>query len=735
MSIKNIYRIVFFLLLLSPIILPGQISKGGIPIQVNKLKSFSASNSDLVIMPAVDNKQLQNQSSRSEENSLKPFVFAHTFDVSLTPKNSGDWYNTSEVNVWQLRIRSTGAYSLNLVLENFKLPEGARLFLISQTTGEIKGAYTSENNSISRIFAIEPVSGDELMVQYEEPVNVSFPGEFKISKVSHDFIGITTYSTHRPKGVSGNCNVNVNCDVANGYENNRDAVCRIIIISELCTGILMNNTAKNGIPYLLTASHCINNEYKAEASIFLFNYESPYCSLYNSPSIDGDVSRSMSGSSLKASFDSLDFSLVRLNQIPPYNYRTYLAGWNRMNIPPTTSLSIHHPLADVKKVAIDLDAPVTDTYKDYVQYLHNGFWHIISWEYGVTEGGSSGGPLFDQNKRLIGTLTGGAADCITRKNDYFEKFALSWDYRKETNKQLKAWLDPLNSNPQTLDGMTLNTGKTLCTAMTNFLNSDTQAILQINSGLKKGYWSGTNLAGFTEFAEKYSFSKNCEVQGITFGIASVKVHSTETVPNIDIRVYEGQNSPEKLLYSESYDIRQFYPDAMNYIPFKSSVLTTGNFFVSFDISNLPSSDTLVVYMANRKLDKTNSFYLKNDGGWSSYNSQNLNGNGSALLTELIACNVDDPFSSEKTLTDIVGARFFPNPVSGTSELKIQTDDQIECADEISVFDLLGKRQSIPYQLINSNNLSFNFSGKNPGIYLVHIEAGGRQITKKVTYVP
>lgn len=733
MDIKNIYRIVFFLLLFSPIILPGQISKGGIPIQVNKLKSFSASNSDLVIMPAVDNKQMQNQYSRAGENSLKPFVFAHTFDVYLTPENSGNWYNTSEVNVWQLRIRSAGAYSLNLVFENFKIPEGARLFLISETTGEIKGAYTSENNSNSQIFAIEPVGGDELMVQYEEPVSVSFPGKFNISKISHDFIGVTAYNPHRPNGVSGNCNVNVNCDVASGYEGNRDAVCRIVIISELCTGTLMNNTAKDGIPYVLTAYHCINSEYKAEASVFLFNYESPYCSLYNSPSIDGDVSRSMSGSSLKASFDSLDFSLVRLNQIPPYNYRTYLAGWNKVDLAPNSSVCIHHPLGDVKKVAIDLDQAITKKYSS--SYLSNGFWNIVAWDYGVTEVGSSGGPLFDQNKRLIGTLTGGSADCITRKNDFFAKFALSWDYRNEVNKQLKAWLDPRNFNPKTLDGMYLYSGKTLCTAKTNFLNSDTQAILQINTGLKKGYWSGTNLAGFTEFAEKYSFSKNCEVQGITFGIASVKIHTNEIVPNIDIRIYEGADKPEKLLYSESYDIRQFYPDAMNYIPFKSSVLTTGNFFVSFNISNLPSSDTLVVYMANRKLDKTNSFYLKNSNGWSTYSTQNLNGNGSALLTELIACNVDDPFSSEKLLTELSGARFYPNPVSGNSELNIQTDDEIECADEISVFDLLGKKQNIPCRLINPNNLSLNFSGKIPGIYLVHLEAGGRQITKKITYIP
>ena len=34
------------------------------------------------------------------------------------------------------------------------------------------------------------------------------------------------------------------------------------------------------------------------------------------------------------------------------------------------------------------------------------------WELGVTEGGSSGSPLFDQNGRIIGQLFGGTATCI-----------------------------------------------------------------------------------------------------------------------------------------------------------------------------------------------------------------------------------------------------------------------------------------------------------------------------------
>ena len=270
--------------------------------------------------------------------------------------------------------------------------------MISEKSNEIKGAYTSDNNSESSIFAIEPLEGDELLIQYEEPVNVSFPGELRISKVAHDYVGIL-YNDHRPLGLSGACNLNVNCDIVNGSENVRDGVCRIIIDgSELCTGTMVNNTALDGTPYVLTAYHCFQTENypnpsqsdlakMAQSAIFLFNYESPYCS-----TIDGDVSHSMSGSSLKASFDSLDFTLVRLNNVPPPNYRPYLVGWNRKNIKPLSSICIHHPLGDIKKVAIDNNA--AETGKFNISYLPNGFWNILRWEYGVTEEGSSGGPLF-----------------------------------------------------------------------------------------------------------------------------------------------------------------------------------------------------------------------------------------------------------------------------------------------------------------------------------------------------
>ena len=58
-------------------------------------------------------------------------------------------------------------------------------------------------------------------------------------------------------------------------------------------------------------------------------------------------------------------------------------------------------------------------------------WYITQWEQGVTEPGSSGSPLFDQNHRIIGQLYGGAAACSgtvdNNQYDYYGRMGVSWN--------------------------------------------------------------------------------------------------------------------------------------------------------------------------------------------------------------------------------------------------------------------------------------------------------------------
>ena len=60
-------------------------------------------------------------------------------------------------------------------------------------------------------------------------------------------------------------------------------------------------------------------------------------------------------------------------------------------------------------------------------------WEILGggsqgWELGVTEPGSSGSPLFDQEGRIIGQLYGGGAACSGTNDNGALEFQKSWSF-------------------------------------------------------------------------------------------------------------------------------------------------------------------------------------------------------------------------------------------------------------------------------------------------------------------
>jgi len=84
----------------------------------------------------------------------------------------------------------------------------------------------------------------------------------------------------------------------------------------------------------------------------------------------------------------------------------------------------------------------------------NSHWGVTDWDLGVTEGGSSGSPLYDQNHRIIGQLHGGASACGgSVLSDEYGKVSVSWNPAGSANSgQLKFWLDPNNSGAGFVDG-------------------------------------------------------------------------------------------------------------------------------------------------------------------------------------------------------------------------------------------------------------------------------------------
>lgn len=451
--------LVFFLCLLVPRIAAAQLSQGGKPVAAGNLKSSF----QWINLEDARVEELLLEDRADALRGMKNRRIAREFPVSLNPERDGTWEWTADgTRLWRLGIRAVGARALGIVFNRYFLEEGARLFLYDPFMNKVLGAYTRENNKSSCILPVSYLPGEELIIQLEVPMELLDYGELQVGTVRFAYLPVfqdrSIYDGYF--GRADTCNIDINCPAGSDWQLLKRSVVRMIS-DELCTGVLVNNTKQDGKPYILTGAHCVFDRSSGDyqPTVFYFNYESPSC---EGP--DGNDQLSIAGATLVATgdtsenprdADSLDFALLELSLEPPDSFMVYYAGWNRAGSPAQHTTAIHHPRGDVKKIASDYDPPETSYHEEnyfpeLVKYSH---WRILEWDQATTEWGSSGCPLFDQDKRVVGTLTGGTADCVNPVNDYFTKFSYAWDYYDAPTKQLKHWLDPAETGTLTLDGL------------------------------------------------------------------------------------------------------------------------------------------------------------------------------------------------------------------------------------------------------------------------------------------
>jgi hypothetical protein len=421
----------------------AQISAGGNPISF-MMKGLS--NVQTVTMYKFDVNKLLLEDSLDALSKEIPFRFGKSFNVNLNLENSGVWDELpSGDRIWRLRISSPGAYSINLIYNDYWLPEGAKLYLYNDDRSHIIGAFTNANNKETGKFATRPVIGDAVILEYFEPANVNYQGHINVSSVIHAYKDIFNILKQKDFGSSGSCNNNVNCPEGADWQNEKRAVAMVLLAggTRWCSGALVNNVNVDLKQYFLTADHCLG---ASDTWIFMFNYESPTCD-----NVDGPTNFTVQGSTLLANNEDSDFALVEITEPIPTSYEVHWAGWSNIDVPSTHSTGIHHPAGDVKKISFDYDPSISSKYLDN-QGITDSHWKIEQWDDGTTEGGSSGSPLFDQNHRIIGQLHGGWASCTSLTADYYGKFAMSWDRGETPETRLKDWLDPNDTGVQTLDG-------------------------------------------------------------------------------------------------------------------------------------------------------------------------------------------------------------------------------------------------------------------------------------------
>ena len=398
--------------------------------------------------PTPDIAALHAEDEILDQSGDQPWRFGFNHYTHVTLADHGTWLDGKNgQRIGLLRVRCPEAQTINLAFENTSIPEGNELYVYNPDKSFILGKFTSYHLYNGQL-GTELVPGEEVIIEYFVPAGNPM-GHVALSTVTHGYRSAAEFSL-KAFGSSGNCNFNVNCPQGAAWQQERNGAVMLVSGNNgFCSGSLINNTLNDGKPYVLTANHCFSNPANW---IFRFNWQSPGCS---NPVAEPSF-QSLSGAVLRSRASASDFCLVEITGglqggTVPAAYTPYFNGWDNSNNIPTSAVGIHHPAGDIKKISLENDPLISTTFGASPANSH---WGVTGWDEGVTEGGSSGSPLFDQNHRIIGQLHGGASACgAAALSDEYGKISYSWTpQNSDSTNQLKYWLDPNQSNATFVNG-------------------------------------------------------------------------------------------------------------------------------------------------------------------------------------------------------------------------------------------------------------------------------------------
>lgn len=374
-----------------------------------------------------------------------PLRFATPFPVTVTPADSGIWeeLRDGETSVWRLRIASEGARSLNLGFTRYAMPSGGRLFLYTPDYEQIIGPFTDADNESHGELWTPILVGSEVVIEVSVPAG-------RVEELGLEIGAINAgHRDFAPGEKQGACNIDVICKEGNEF---RDVIRSVGMISvagtDLCSGSMVNNTSGDGKPYVLTAQHCGINVANAARVVVYWNYESATCGALSG----GSLRDFQSGAYFRAGWERTDFTLLELDDPVNPAHDVYWAGWNRSAGEATSVVGVHHPGTDEKAISLSYQPTTTTSWLGDSVPGDGSHIRVLDWDVGTTEGGSSGSPLFDQDKRVIGQLTGGHAACGNDLLDWYGRLSASWTGGGTPTTRLRDWLDPLSTGRVTIDG-------------------------------------------------------------------------------------------------------------------------------------------------------------------------------------------------------------------------------------------------------------------------------------------
>ena len=424
-------------------------------------------------LPAVDVLAEKSQAQVLNTGPLKYALSTPVKDIVHSKGEAspvGEWLQLPDGS-WEysLRIAAKNATSLNVGMQDFFLPHSAELWVYTDDQSIMRGPYNDSYNKNHGYFWIGDVPADHINLKFTVSEREKRHLSFTVNNITRGFFKYWEEPDYTAK--SGSCNVDVVCPDGDGWENQINAVGRYTFTtvdgSFLCTGQLINNTAQDGRPLFSTADHCgyssntgqrpLSQRQSVAASIAMtWNYQSASCRTPGSAQSGTQISTNgfndrQSGATYLASNPTSDFALVELNQTPNASFGVEYTGWDRSDVAPSRAVTIHHPSGHAKRISYEND-PLSIT--TYLSTNRGAGTHlrVADWDTGTTEGGSSGGGLWNADQLMVGQLHGGFAACGNNRDDWYGRLFVSWDTGSDAQSRMKDWLDPLDTGQMTLQG-------------------------------------------------------------------------------------------------------------------------------------------------------------------------------------------------------------------------------------------------------------------------------------------
>lgn len=570
----------------------------------------------------------------------QPWYFANKYVTALTPRNAGVWRNTRKGRVWRLALQSAGAYSLYATLHNLRLAPGVQLFIYNPAYRQVQGPYTAADLPGNNVLAIPPLAGDKIVMELNVPARLKNYGSLTVAAVYHDALNVLDFrgAAYTPTA----CEENVNCTNGSYWQTEKRAVCKIIADGALCTGTLVANTSRSNTPYVLTAYHVIFTPLHAQEAIFLFNYEHTRCN-----STETVTTPAVTGSRLLAAAEGGDAALLLLNAVPPAACKPYYAGWDAGDAAPTTpAATLHHPWGRPKQIALTWQQIPTANYGS--AWTAGAFWQC-NWDVGVTQPGSSGAPLFNQQHRLVGTLTGGDATCGAGGSDYFFKLARAWKNGNAITNPLQAWLDAAATGSTAMDGYDpYGFDSTACNDAWNIFpheKTDSTPLQNTRTGLP--------YPATTPLAEQFLCPGSLLISAVYLRIAAL--YAADTADYITLTVWEGDAVPGNVVYRQNIPLTQLHTGVVTLTP-DSAIALRGNFFIGYMPHIHPQSQLTLYRAASRGKEGPSTLYVQS-GGWQAI--QQLNSN----MATSAGIGIQECYGN--TRRPVYGnIRVYPNPCNG-----------------------------------------------------------------------